>query len=330
LRLEADRMQHSLFEEDEVASERTVIISERQGSENSPIFRLSEELQAAAFRVHPYHHEVIGDMADLENLRRDDLYHHYRRFYHPANAVLTMAGDFESEAMLGRIRELFGAIAAAEIPVRLSRPEPPQNGERRLVLEGPGETTFVKACYHAPRAADPDFFPFTVLESLLTGPSSLNLFGGGISNKTSRLYRALVDAGLAVSIGGSLQATIDPFLYGITATVHPEKDADEVIRVLDKEMDRLQREAPTKGELARAVKQARALFAYGSESITNQAFWLGFAEMFADQDWFLGYLDNLAAVTPADVQHAAQNYLIPQNRILGAYRPTTGNREAHS
>ena len=94
LRLEADRMVNSEFAPEEVASERTVIISEREGSENEPLFLLGEALQHAAFRVHPYHHEVIGDMADLHSLTRADLYQHYRTYYIPNNAVLTMAGDF--------------------------------------------------------------------------------------------------------------------------------------------------------------------------------------------------------------------------------------------
>ena len=87
LRLEADRMKNSLFNEDEVASERTVIISEREGHENEPLFRLGEAMQQTAFRVHPYHHEVIGDMADLHTITRDDLYKHYRTYYLPNNAV---------------------------------------------------------------------------------------------------------------------------------------------------------------------------------------------------------------------------------------------------
>ena len=74
-------------------------------------------------------------------------------------------------------------------------------------------------------------------------------------------------------------------------------------------------------EIARAIKQARALFAYGSENITNQAFWLGYAEMFDDYSWFTGYLDRLAQVTPADVQRAAQTYLRPDNRVVGVYIP---------
>lgn len=322
LRLEADRMVNSQFDPQEVASERTVIISERQGNENEPLFRLGEELQALAFRVHSYHHEVIGDLADLETMQRDDLYRHYRQYYTPNNAVIAVAGDFESEVMLGRIRELFEPIPAGEALLQRIRPEPAQSGERRFTLEGPGETTYIQFAHRAPAASDPDFFPLTVLDSLLTGPSSLNMFGGGISNKTSRLYRALVEGELAVSVYGGLQATIDPFLHTITIYVRPGCSVETVLSKLEDEIKRLQDAPPSPDELARAVKQARALFAYGSESITNQAFWMGFSEMFASYDWFTGYLDNLAAVTPGDVQRMAQVYLRPQNRIHGIYLPT--------
>lgn len=324
LRLEADRISNSLFDPAETASERTVIISERQGSENEPLFLLGEEVQAAAFRVHPYHHQIIGDMADLHTITRDDLYRHYRACYVPNNSVLAIAGDFDSQHMLERVRELYEPIARGEDPPRLVRPEPMPTGERRVIVEGPGETYYVDCSYHAPAATHPDFFAFTVMDSLLTGPSNLNMFGGGISNKTSRLYRALVEAELAVSVQGGVQATIDPYLYGITMTVHPHSDDQRVINTLDAEIKRLQDTPPSADELVRAVKQARALFAYGSESISNQGFWMGFAEMFATYDWFTGYLASLETVTPDDVQRMAQTYLRPQNRVLGVYRPSGG------
>jgi len=327
LRLEADRMINSQFDPDEVASERTVIISERQGNENEPLFRLSEELQAAAFRVHPYHHEVIGDLADLQSMTREDLYNHYRSHYAPNNAVLAVAGDFETESMLAHIRQLFEPIPAAQVPARPSRPEPPQAGEKRITVEGPGETTFIDVVHHTPAASHPDFFPLTVLDSLLTGPSNLNMFGGGISNKTSRLYRKLVETELAISVHGGLQATIDPYLHSITIIMHPSRSVDEVLEALHQEIARLQQAPPPADELARAVKQARALFAYGSESITNQAFWMGFAEMFDSYAWFTSYLENLAKVTPEDVQRVAQAYLRPQNRIVGVYLPTQDSKE---
>ena len=196
--------------------------------------------------------------------------------------------------------------------------------EHRLTIEGPGETSYIQVSYRVPQATHPDFHALMVLDSILSGPRSLNMFGSGISNKTSRLYMSLVDADLAVAVYGGLQATIDPYLYTTTLVIHPNSDAESVITALDQEIQRLQEHPPEADELQQATKQARALFAYGSESITDQGFWLGFTEMFASYDWFTKYLDNLAAVTPEDVQRIAQTYLRPQKRVLGTYMPTNG------
>jgi zinc protease len=319
LRLEADRMSNSLFEPVEVEAERTVVLAERQGNENEPMFRLNEEVQAAAFRVHAYHHLTIGDQADLQSMSRDDLYQHYRTYYVPNNAVLAIAGDFETQGMLAQLENIYAEVPAGVLPPARLRPEPPQNGQRQINLEGPGETVYVQLAYHFPQAVHPDFFACIILDSLLTGPGSLNLFGGGISNKTSRLYRALVDGEVAVSVSGGLQATLDPFLHSIVAIVHPQSSPEKLVECLENEIVRLQGAPPDADELTQAVKQARALFAYGSETITNQAYWLGLAEMFASYEWFNAYLDGLAAVTPEDVQRVAQTYLLPRNRVLGIY-----------
>jgi zinc protease len=321
-RLEADRMVHGVFDPDEVESERTVIISERQGHENNPTFRLDEEVQGAAFQVHPYHHEVIGEMTDLETITRDDLFTHYKKHYLPNNAVLCMAGDFDTSDKLSRIHEVFDSIPSGDMPQRRIQPEPDQGEERQVTVEGPGETAFVRFAYRAPRATENDFFALLVLDSLLTGPSNLNMFGGGISNKTSRLYQALVDKEYAVGVSGGMYATIDPFLYNIVAIVHPKRKPKDVIAKLDAQIEKIQESQPKPDDLAKAVKQARALFAYGSESITNQAFWLGFSEIFAQYEWFLNYLSNLEAVTPGDVRRVAQKYLRPENRVRGVYLPT--------
>jgi zinc protease len=324
LRLEADRMSNSRFISEEVASERTVIISEREGSENEPLFLLGEAVQQTAFRIHPYHHEVIGDMADLRAMTRADLYSHYRTFYIPNNAVMAVAGDFDTQSMLGRIKELFEPISGGSEPSRLARPEPVQNGEVRLSVEGPGTTSYVQVCYRFPAASHPDFFPLTVLDSLLAGPSNLNMFSGGISNKTSRLYRALVDKEYVVSVHGGAQATIDPFMYMITMTIHPRRKPEEALAALDREIQRVKEEKVTKEEITRAIKQARALFAYGSENITNQGFWLGYAEMFADYNWFETYLEKLSGVTAKDIQRVANEYFKLQSRVVGTYIPLDG------
>jgi len=326
LRLESDRMVNSQFKEEEVASERTVIISEREGHENEPLFQLGETVQQTAFRIHPYHHEVIGDMADLRTMTRTDLYDHYRRFYVPNNAVMAVAGDFDTQSMLARLKELFEPTPGGPEPVRLARPEPNQNGEVQLSVEGPGSTSYVQVCYRFPTAAHPDFFPLSVLDSLLAGPSNLNMFSGGISNKTSRLYRALVDKEYVVSVHGGAQATIDPFVYTITMTVHPRRAPEEALTALDREIQRVRDEKVTKEEITRAIKQARALFAYGSENITNQGFWLGYAEMFASYEWFETYLDKLSKVTAKDIQRVANEYFKPQSRVVGTYIPLDGRR----
>ena len=314
LRLESDRMTKSIFDPKEVASERTVIISEREGSENEPMFLLGEAVQSASFRVHPYHHEIIGDMADLRSITREDLYDHYRAYYVPNNAVLCVAGDFEARSMLKRIRELFEPIPKGGTPPRLARPEPERQGEVRLTVEGPGETAFTQIAYPFPKATHPDYFPLQVFESLLNGAS-------GLSYKTCRLYRALVDKGLAVDVSGWAESTIDPFLYRFTIVHRPDKEPKEALAALDDEIKRMQDEPALEAEIQRAVKQARAVFAYGSENITNQAFWMGYTSMFSDYSWYTTYLNKLAKVTPDDVQRVAREYFQPKKRVVGVYIP---------
>ncbi len=266
LRIEADRMVNALFDPEEVALERTVIISERQGAENRPTFLLSEEVVGAAFRVHPYHHETIGDMCDLETISHQDLWRHYQTYYGPNNAVAVAVGDFETPRMLARIEKLFGALPARSEPLAVARPEPPQRGERRVNVEGPGNTAYVQAAYHAPAAADPDLFPMMVLTSILTGASGMNLFAAPPPNRSSRLYRALVETGLAATLSGSLSPTLDPYVYDISATVRAGRTVEEVEDALNAEMDRIVQEPISEEELQTAIKQSKAQFAYSSEA----------------------------------------------------------------
>ena len=235
--------------------------------------------------------------------------------------MLSVAGDFNTKVMLARIRELFEPIPAGAVPPRFLEPEPPMETGVHLSIEGPGETTYLQVAYRFPPASHPDFFPLGVMDSLLAGPSSLNMFGGGLSSKTSRLYRALVDREIVVGVSGGASTTIDPFLYYFTLTVHPQRKPEEALAALDAELDRLRTELVSEEEIHRAVKQVRALFSYGSESITNQAFWMGYTEMFASHAWFLDFLKVLEQVTPAEVQRVARQYLQPDNRVVATYLP---------
>ncbi len=320
--IESDRMANALFAPKEVDSERTVIISERQGNENNPRFLLAEEVQAAAFRVHPYHHEVIGDMCDLLTMTRDDLYTHYRTFYAPGNAVAVAVGDFKTSEALKLLDRYFGKIKPGPAFPPVAIEEPPQRGERRVQVEGPGSTAYLEVAYRAPQAGHPDFIPMIVLDAILAGASSLAVIGGGGSNASSRLYRALVDTELAADVSGSLASTVHPFLYSISATVRTGHTLAEVEAVLDAELARIVEQAVSEAEIAKAIKQAKALFAYGAESVTNQGFWYGFSEVFADYTWFETYLDRLAAVTVDDVQRVARAYLARRQRTVGWYIPT--------
>jgi len=321
LRIEADRMVNALFDPDEVSLERTVIISERQGAENQPTFLLGEEVVGTAFRVHPYHHETIGDMCDLETISHADLRRHYQTHYGPSNSVAVAVGDFDAAQMLARIDELFGPIPARSDPPPVNRSEPPQRGERRVNLEGPGQTAYLQTVYHAPAAGDADFFPMMILTTVLTGVAGMNLFASPPPNRSSRLYKALVERGLAAGISGSLSPTLDPYLYSITATVRAGRTLDEVEETLETEMQRVLEEPISEEELHTAIKQAQAQFAYSSESVTNQGFWLGYSSVVADTAWFDSFLDHLSAVTVEEVSRVASAHLSRRNRTVGRYIP---------
>ncbi len=329
LRVEADRMVNAVFDPGETELERTVIISERQGNENNPGFLLGEALQAAAFQAHSYHHSVIGWQCDLETMTRDQLYEHYRVYYAPNNAVLALVGDFDADAMLARIRELFGTIPPGPPTPAVTAKEPPQRGERRVTVEGPGTTAYLEIGYRAPAATSPDYYPMVILSTILGGASGMSLWGGGTTNRSSRLYRALVETGLASDVDCALTSTIDPYLFSFSATVSEDRTLAEVEAALLEEIRRVIDEPVSEAELAKAIKQTRAQFAYSSESVTDQAYWLGFSQLLADVGWFENFLEHIAAVTVADVQRTAQQYFKPAQRNIGWYVPQrNGNGSA--
>ena len=316
LQAEADRMANALFDAEETESERTVIISERQGSENSPTFWLNEEVRAAAFRVHGYHHTILGDMADLETITRDDLYNHYRTYYTPSNAVIVAVGAFDANEMLAQIESHFADIPAGDKITPFVRPEPEQQGERRVKVERPGMTAFLSIAHHVPDSTQDDWFNLEIIDSALTGA------GSGIENKTSRLYKALVKTGIAASIDGGMSETIDPYLYEITVTLNDGYTHQEAEDAILAEIERIQVEGISQKELDKAKKQAKASFAYSSESVTNQAYWIAQSAMLGDLHWYDNFLDRLNAITLEDVQATAQKYLIARHRVTGLLVPT--------
>lgn len=324
LQMESDRMVNALFAEDEVESERTVILSEREGSENSLAYLLSEEVQAAAFQAHSYRHPIIGWKTDLLALSRADLTEHYRRFYTPDNAVAVAVGDFDAERMLDAVQSAFAPLPAGPgaPPVRWAEPE--QQAERRVVLRGDDPTGYLMLAFRAPAATHPDFFPLMVLDSVLGGAKGMGLFGGSANNRSNRLYAALVESQLAADIESSYRPTIDPFLFSFFATLAPGVDHQQVEDAIWQVLRRVQDDGVSAAEVQKAIKQTRAQFAYSSESVTNQAYWLGFSEVVADRAWLAGWPERLQGVTPADVQRVAQSYFRPSKQTVGWYVPPFG------
>lgn len=319
MEIEADRMVNSTFDPEETEAERTVILSELRMYENYPSHRLGQELQAAAFQLHPYHHQTIGWESDLKTMTRDDLYKHYRTYYTPNNAVVIAVGDFNTDEMVSQIDDLYGAIPAGDSvpPVRFI--EPPQRGERRVSVQGVEPTPRLRYAYKAPAATDANFWALRVLDTILGGAKGM--FGGGGNSRTSRLYRRLVDGNLVVNVGTGLRTTIDPYLYSIGMAVLPTTDHAELEKLLNEEIDRVRMEAITEKELVRAKKQTRAHIAMGMESMSSQGMGLGRATIAADLAWFDGYLASIEAVTAAQVQKVAAEYLVPSKRTVGWYLP---------
>jgi zinc protease len=325
VRIEADRMANAVFDPDEVQSERTVIISERQGNENSPTFLLAEELSALAFRLHPYGHQIIGSKEDLMRLTRDELWQHYRRYYGPHNAVLVLAGAIEEAQARALVTAHFGPIPPGETPPPVRAVEPPQHGERRVSITQPGAARYFRAAFHVPAGKHPDSLALAVLDAVLSGSSALAVGSGSTpTHRSARLYRALVETNLAAKASSGSGLNIDPGLFRFNATARDGRQLEEVEMAIWDQVHRLQDELVSPEELLKARKQARAQFAYALESVTNQAMWLGMWEMVDSHRRVFTILDELATVTAEEVQRVAQTYLVPSNRSVGWAAPEKG------
>jgi zinc protease len=322
--IEAERMDGCLYDPADCESERTVIISELQGGENDPEQQLDIEVTAAAFKVHPYHHPTIGWLSDLRTMTRDDLYGHYRRYYVPSNATLVIVGDVDTDATLKNVEKHFGSIPPGAPPARVKQVEPDQQAERRVVIRKPGTTAYWKASFHAPAFEHESFFPLLVADAVLNGAAGLNIWsGGGVARpqRSARLYRALVDKGLASSVTGQLMPTQHPYLYGIYAGIAEGQTLAAVEEIVLKEIDRLGADGITPEELKKVHAQLRARFVYDRDSVTDIAHQLGYFETISSALAFNAIRARLDAVTIEQVQAAAVNYLIPSNRTIGWFEP---------
>jgi zinc protease len=323
LQIESDRMINALFEDAEVESERTVIISELEGYANYPETWLDEAVKATAFSVHPYHHPVIGYKSDLEAMTREELYRHYQTYYMPNNAVLVLVGDFATDTLLKQVEALFGGLPVGPELPRFRAVEPEPQGERRVTIRRPGPAEYVQIGYLAPDCRNADFAALAVLDAVLSGAKSLTFMGGGAqTNRSARLYKALVETELAAAAWSGYMPTRDPFLFELSATVREEHSAAAVEAALTTEVERIQQDGIAAEELAKVLKQVRAQVAYSGESVTNQALQLGMWEMLDSYRRVETLLDELSAVQAEDVRRVAQQYLTERRRTVGHFIPT--------
>jgi zinc protease len=322
--IESERMANCLYHPDDCESERTVIISELQGGENDPDQLLDQELTATAFKAHPYRHPTIGWLGDLQTMTRDDLYGYYRRYYVPNNATLVVVGDVDTKDAMTRVAQHFGKIEPRALERRPHTTEPEQLGERRVTVSRPGTTAYLKVAYHAPALGDADFFAMILLDAVLTGAKGLNLWSSFRTpppQRSARLYRALVDKGLASSVIGALLPTQDPFLYSISLTATEGISLPALEEATLTELERTRTGGITPQELAKVKNQLRARLVFENDSVTNIAHQLGYYETVSSWRIFPTLLTRIQDVTLDQVNEAAARYLKATNRTIGVFDP---------
>jgi zinc protease len=235
-----------------------------------------------------------------------------------------IVGDVDTDAALANVEKHFGAIPSGAAPARVRQVEPEQQAERRVVLRKPGTTAYWKAAFHAPAFEHESFFPLLVADAVLNGAAGLNIWSGGSvarPQRSARLYRALVDKGLASSVTGQLMPTQHPFLYGIYAGVAAGQALSAVEEVVVREIDRLCAQGITPDELKKVHAQLRARFVYDGDSVTDIAHQIGYFETIASWGAYHSLRARLDAVTVEQVQAAAVQYLKPSNRTIGWFEP---------
>lgn len=310
--LESDRMQNLLLDPKDFLSERDVVKEERRMRyEDDPTNTMVEQMMATAFAAHPYQWPVIGWMADLGNLTREDLYQHYRTYYAPNNATIVIVGDFDAKKVLPLVQKYFGSIPRGPEVPKVGAAEPKQLGEKRIVVKQEAELPAIYAGYKVPTIKHPDAYALNVLQGILS------------SGKSSRLYKSLVyEKQVALYAGGDYEdVSADPHLFYVYAGVMPGKSTDEVEKALYAEIERLKNEPVADEELQKAKNQAEASFVMSQDSVFYQAMLLGQFETVAEWRIYARYLDNIRSVKKEDIQRVAREYFTDDNRTVGILVP---------
>ena len=317
IQVEADRMRNLNLRQEDRDSEMTVVRNEFERGENNPGSALAKELTALAFREHPYHHPTIGWRSDVEYVPLERLKEFYDTYYWPDNATVIVVGDFDSDKTLRKIEKYFGKIPKAphSIP-EVYTVEPPQEGERRVELRRSGDLPQLLIGYHTPNADHKDNYALSLMHSIL----------GDSGKRSSRLYKALVETGLATSCYANNGEFRDPFLFTLGATLVPGRSFEELERAIYAEIERLAKEDCSADELHRVKQSNRKGTTLGSADPQTFANMICGAESVSTWRWLVDYDDHFDAVTAADVRRVAATYFEKTNRTVAHFIPTDTTR----
>ena len=314
LDLESDRMVNSFISGEDLESEMTVVRNEWESGENSPFRVLIQRMNSIAYLWHNYGNSTIGARADLENVPIERLQGFYRKYYQPDNAQLVVAGQFDPEEALALVVEKFGAIPrpdrAGEMRIYPTyTAEPTQDGERMVTLRRTGDSKLVAHLYHVPAGYHEDF-PAVDLLSWVLG-----------DEPSGRLYKALVEPGLAAAINAGAGQNREPGSLTAFAVLRDDGSEREVALAMTDAIQNVLT-SPVTGEEVERARQARLA---GIERLFNdsRAIALQLSEWGAMGDWrlFFVHRDRLREVTAEDVQRVAVSYLKPSNRTVGMFIP---------
>lgn len=321
--IEADRMRGARVSEADLASERTVVLNELDRGENEPLRKLLHAVFATAFFAHPYGHPVIGWRSDVETVTAADLRHFYDTYYWPAHATVSVLGQIDRAEALDLVDRHFGAIPAgpeqaADAPEPLTHreavtQEPPQQGERRVIVRQAGQLGAVLCAWKAPAGLDADADALDVLDQILSG------------GKSSRLYRRLTDRGLTTHVSTFFPRLRDPGLFAIYAILAPDGAHEAVEAELRAVAAEIAAEGVTPDELARARRQVVADEAFGRDGPYAVAARLNEAIAVGDWTLFTEYRSRIEAVTAEAVQAAARKVFLDDLLTVGHYVPVEGD-----
>jgi zinc protease len=317
--IEADRMRHLWLREADRESEMTVVRNEYERGKNDPDNVLMEEVTEAAYVALPYHHPTIGWKSDIEHVPIAKLREFYDTFYWPNNATVTVIGDLEPAATLSLIKKYYGVYphSPAAIPTIYTE-EPAQSGERRVTVKRPGELGTVIIAHKVPNGRDADQPALDMLDAILS------------SGKNARLYRALVDQGLALNAGAGTDLHRDLSLHTVYAVLAPSATHAQVEKALLAEITKIKTDGVTAAEVARVKQQYIAADAYkrdGTAAIAGEI-----NEWIAVGDWtlYVTFPQKVQQVTPADVQRVAKEYLKEDQSTTGWFIPVLPTAEKGS